>query len=43
MVAYMAGLQALWNSTTDEELDALCEEYPGLVRYATVMENTRLS
>jgi hypothetical protein len=39
MVAYMAGLQALWNSTTDEELDALCEEYPGFVRYATVMEN----
>lgn len=28
MVAYMADLQALWNSTTDEELDALCEEYP---------------
>lgn len=39
MVAYMADLQALWNSTTDEELDALCEEYPGFVRYATVMEN----
>ncbi len=39
MVAYMAGLQALWNSTTDEELETLCEEYPGFVRYATVMEN----
>jgi hypothetical protein len=39
MVAYMADLQALWNSTTDEELDALCEEYPGFVRYATVMES----
>jgi hypothetical protein len=39
MVAYMADLQALWNSTTDEELDVLCEEYPGFVRYATVMEN----
>jgi len=39
MVAYMADLQVLWNSTTDEELDALCEEYPGFVRYATVMEN----
>lgn len=39
MVGYMAELQALWNSTTDEELDALCEKYPGFVRYATVMEN----
>ena len=39
MVAYMADLQALWNSTTNEELDTLCEEYPGFVRYATVMEN----
>jgi hypothetical protein len=39
MVAYMADLQALWNSTTDEELDVLCEEYPGFVRYATVMES----
>jgi len=39
MVGYMADLQALWNSTTDEELETLCQEYPGFVRYATVMEN----
>ena len=39
MVGYMADLQRLWNSTTDEELAALCEDYPGFVRYATLMEN----
>jgi hypothetical protein len=39
MVGYMADLQRLWNSTTDEELAALCDEYPGIVRYATLMEN----
>ncbi len=39
MVGYMADLQRLWTSTTDEELAALCDEYPGFVRYATLMEN----
>jgi hypothetical protein len=39
MVAYMADLQRLWDSATDEELEALCEEYPGFVRYATLMES----
>jgi hypothetical protein len=39
-VGYMADLQRLWNSTTDVELAALCEEYPDFVRDA---ESPRLS
>jgi hypothetical protein len=39
MVGYMADLQRLWNATTDDELAALCEDYPGFVRYASLMEN----
>ena len=39
MVGYMADLQRLWISTTDVELATLCEEYPGFLRYATLMEN----
>lgn len=39
MMGYMASLQQLWTSTTDDELHALCQEYPGFVRYATLMED----
>ncbi len=39
MLGYMADLQQLWTSTTDEDLAALCRKYPGFVRYATLMEN----
>lgn len=39
MVGYMAELERLWTSTTDEELASLCEQFPGLLRYATLMEN----
>lgn len=39
MVGHMADLQQLWTATTDEELAALCDEYPGFLRYATLMEN----
>jgi hypothetical protein len=39
MVGYMGDLQQLWTSTTDRELAALCAEFPGFVRYATLMEN----
>lgn len=39
MFGYVTNLQRLWTSTTDEELAALCEDYPGFVRYATLMEN----
>lgn len=28
MVGYMGDLQQLWTSTTDQELAALCEEFP---------------
>jgi hypothetical protein len=38
MIGYMSGLQRLWTSTTDEELAALCRDYPGFARYATLME-----
>jgi hypothetical protein len=39
MVGYMADLQCLWTSTSDEELAELCDAYPGFMRYATLMEN----
>jgi hypothetical protein len=39
MVGYMADLQRLWTSTTDEELAVLCDEFTGFLRYATLMEN----
>jgi hypothetical protein len=39
MMGYMADLQRLWTSTTDDELAVLCDDFPGFLRYATVMEN----
>jgi hypothetical protein len=39
MVGYMGDLQRLWTLTTDQELAALCDEFPGFVRYATLMES----
>jgi hypothetical protein len=39
MLGYTASLHLLWTSTTDDELLALCRQYPGFVRYATLMEN----
>ena len=39
MVGYMGDLQHLWTSTSDQELAALCNQFPGFVRYATLMEN----
>jgi hypothetical protein len=39
MVGYMADLQRLWYSTTDDELEAFCDAYPGFLRYATLMED----
>lgn len=39
MVGYMGEIQRLWHSTTDGELQALCEAYPGFLRYATLMED----
>jgi hypothetical protein len=38
MLGYMPALQRLWVSASDEELAALLDAYPGLVRYARLME-----
>nr|WP_294565471.1 transposase [uncultured Rhodopila sp.] len=38
MVAHVADLGAIWNATTDEQLAALCREYPGFHTYAVLME-----
>ena len=38
MVAHVADLGAIWNATTDEQLAALCDEYPGFHTYAVLME-----
>ena len=38
MVTHVADLGAIWNATTDEQLAALCREYPGFHTYAVLME-----
>jgi hypothetical protein len=38
MMAYVVDLGTIWNATTDEQLAALCNEYPGFHAYATLME-----
>ena len=38
MVAHVADLGAIWNATTDEQLAALCREYPGFHTYAVLIE-----
>jgi hypothetical protein len=38
MTAYVVDLGKIWNSTTDDQLAALCREYPGFYTYATLME-----
>ena len=38
MVGYVADLGKIWNSTTGEQLAALCREYPGFHTYAALME-----
>jgi hypothetical protein len=38
MTGYMPDLAKVWNSTTDEQLAALCCEYPGFHDYAVLME-----
>ena len=38
MVGYLPELQKIWTSTTNEQLAALCREYPGFYRYAALME-----
>ena len=38
MTGYVADLGKIWSATTDEQLAALCREYPGFHTYAELME-----
>jgi len=38
MTGYVVDLGTIWNATTDEQLAALCREYPGFHTYAELME-----
>jgi hypothetical protein len=38
MTGYVVDLGKIWNTTTDEQLAALCREYPGFHTYAVLME-----
>lgn len=38
MAPYVADLGKIWNATTDEQLAALCDAYPGFRAYAALME-----
>jgi hypothetical protein len=38
MTGYVVDLGEIWNATTDEQLAALCDEYPGFHAYAVLME-----
>jgi hypothetical protein len=38
MTAYVVDLGEIWNTTTDEQLAALCDAYPGFHAYAVLME-----
>jgi len=38
MTGYVIGLGTIWNTTTDDQLAALCREYPGFHTYAALME-----
>jgi hypothetical protein len=39
MATYVIHLQKIWTSTSDDELAALCREYPGFHDYAVLMED----
>jgi hypothetical protein len=38
LASYVVDLGTIWNATTDEQLAALCREYPGFHSYAELME-----
>jgi hypothetical protein len=38
MTGYIADLGKIWSTTTDEQLAALCDAYPGFHAYAVLME-----
>lgn len=39
MVSHLPDLQDLWHSVSDRELRELCQAYPGLLRFAALMEH----
>jgi hypothetical protein len=39
MAGHVPDLQRIWTSTSDDQLAALCREYPGFHRYAALMED----
>lgn len=39
MAGYVADLGTIWNATSDEQLAALCDAYPGFRTYAILMED----
>ncbi len=40
MATYLPDLHRIWTGTTDDQLMALSEQYPGFYRYALLMEET---
>ena len=39
MAGHLQDLNRIWTSTSDEELQGLCLEFPGFFRYASIMED----
>jgi hypothetical protein len=39
MAGHLPDLNRIWTSTSDEELQGLCLEFPGFFRYASIMED----
>ena len=40
MVVHIPNLQRIWEGTSDSQLAALCDEFPGFYAYAQLMEDT---
>lgn len=38
MAGHVPDLQHIWTAATDQQLAALCHEYPGFYQYASAME-----
>jgi hypothetical protein len=43
MTGHVVDLGTIWNTTTDDELAALCREYPGFRAYAELMEEAAIA
>jgi len=39
MAGHLPDLQRIWTSTSDDDLQQLCREFPGFFRYASIMED----